>query len=122
MGRGCYLFYLCSKETFFNRSKAYCIKSPYVHQISQAKLVSGVLIQIISSKVIQESTTILQLKVYIAYVMRKLVLHPPEQECPINLVLFLFPFVCNARSLDHQFFLFFPISHHNVRKKMDPNF
>ena len=52
------------------------------------KLVSGLLIQIISSKVLHESTTILQLKVYIVYVMRKLVGHPPWQECPINLLCF----------------------------------
>ena len=67
--------------------------------------------QIFSPKILQESTTILQVKVYIyiVYVVRKLVGHPPQWECPINLASFLFPFICNARSLDHQFFLFFPM-------------
>ena len=66
----------------------------------------------------QESTTILQLKVYIVYLVQKLVGHSPWQECPIdfiNLSLFVFPFVCNARSLDHQFFLFFPIKFHIIK-------
>ena len=46
--------------------------------IKQAKkLVSGHLIQIISTKVLQEITTILQLKVYIVYLIKKLVGHPP---------------------------------------------
>ena len=81
------------------------------------KLVSGLLIQIISPKVLQESTTILQLKVYIVYVMRKLVGH-------LNLALLLFLFVCNARSLDHQFFTIFSneVSRHKVRKVTGPNF
>ena len=41
------------------------------------KLVSGLVIQIIPPKVLQECTTILQQKVYIIYVVRKLVGHPP---------------------------------------------
>ena len=44
---------------------------------SQKKLVSGLVIQIIPPKVLQECTTILQQKVYIIYVVRKLVGHPP---------------------------------------------
>ena len=79
-GEGLLSFCLCSK-LFFNRSRVYCSKSSYVHQISQKKLVSGLLIQVISPKVLQESTTILQLKVYFVYVIRKLVEHPPWQEC-----------------------------------------
>ena len=71
--------------------------------------------QVISPKVLQESTTILHLKVYIFYVTRKLVGHPPWQECTLNLALFLFPFVCNARSLNHQFFLFFPMKFYIVK-------
>ena len=43
---------------------------------NQKKLVSGLVTQIFSPKVIQESTTILQLKVYFIYVVRKLVGHP----------------------------------------------
>ena len=88
------------------------------------KLVSGLLIQIISPKVLQENTTILQLKVYIVYVMRNFVGHPPQQQCPINLALFFFPFVYNARSLDHHFFTSFSneFSRHKVRRVTDPNF
>ena len=85
------------------------------------KLVSGLLIQIISPKVLQESTTILQLKVYIVSVMKNK-LGTPWQECPINLASFLFPFYWNASSLDHQFFFSHEVSHHKVRKVTDPNF
>ena len=95
----------------FQQKQVYCNKSSYVHQTSQKKLASGLLIQIISPKVLQESITILQMKVYIVYMMEKLVGHPPQQECPINSPLFLFPFVCNARS-----------SHHKVRKVTDLEF
>ena len=70
------LFYLLQVDVF-NRSRVYRSKSSYVHQTSQKNLVSGILIQIISPKFLQESTVILQLKVYIIYVMRKLVGHPP---------------------------------------------
>ena len=82
------------------------------------------LIQIISPNVLQQSTTILQLKVCISYVVQKLVGHPPWQDCPSNLALFVFPFACNAKFLDCQFFLFFSheVSHHKVRKKTDRNF
>ena len=54
------------------------IAANHLMSIKQAKkkLVSGLLIQIISPKVLQESTTVLQLKVYIACVMKKLVGHP----------------------------------------------
>ena len=46
--------------------------------IKQArKSLHQALIQIISPKVLQHSTTILQLKVYISYVVQKLVGHPP---------------------------------------------
>ena len=125
MGKGSHLCCLLSKLMFFKRSQLYCNKSSYAHQTSQRKLVSGLVIQIISPKVLQVSTTILQPKVYIVYVVQKLVGHPPEQECPISLALFVFPFVCKARSLDHQFFLFFfshEVSRYNVRKVADPNF
>ena len=39
------------------------------------------------------------------------------------MALSVFPFVCNARFLDHQFFLIFPheVSHHKVRKKTHIN-
>ena len=45
--------------------------------IKQAKKVSGIMIQIISPNVLQEITTILQLKVCIVYVVWKLVGQPP---------------------------------------------
>ena len=124
VGRDCHLCCPGSKLTFFKRTRVYCCKSSYAHQTSQKKLVSGLVIQIISPKVLQESTTILQLKVYITYVVRKLVGHPPQQECPINPASFFFPFVCNLESLDHQFFYLFSfeVSHHKARKVMNPNF
>ena len=95
----------------------------YAHQTSQNKLVSSLVIQIISSKGLQDSTTMLQLKFYIIYVVQKLIGHP-KQECPINFALFLFPFVCNARSPDHQLFLIFSheVLHHKGRKVTRPNF
>ena len=49
------------------------------------KLVSGLMIQIIQPKFLHESTIILQLKVYIACVVLKLVGHRPQQEYPINM-------------------------------------
>ena len=59
-------------------------KQTILHQIilypsnkPKKKLVSGLVIQTIPSKVLQESTTILQLKVYIVYVVRTLIGHPP---------------------------------------------
>ena len=122
--QGCHLCCLCSKLIFFNRSRVYCSKSSYAHPASQKKLVSGLLIQVISPEVLQESTTMLRPKVSIVSVVRKFVGHPPQQECPINLASLFFPFACNERSLDHQFLLFFPheVSHHKVRKVTDPDF
>ena len=48
---------------------------------AKEKLVSGLdlVIQIIIPKFLQECTTILQLKVYIIYVVQKLVGHPMRQ-------------------------------------------
>ena len=60
----------------FNRSRVYCSKSSLSIKQAKKKLVSGLLIQIISPKVLQESTTVLQLKVCIACVVKKLVGHP----------------------------------------------
>ena len=115
--RGCHLFCLCSKLIFFRRSSVHCSKSSYAHQTSQKKLTSGVDTNNFTQR-LTTSTTILQLKVYIVYVVQKLVGHPLQQECPINLDSLVFPFVCNARSLDLQFFLCFPheVSHH-IKKK-----
>ena len=77
VGRICHLCWLCSKLMFFKRSTVYCSKSTYAHQTSQKKLASDLVIQIIPPKVLQECTTILQLKVFIVYVVQKLVGHPP---------------------------------------------
>ena len=75
--------------------------------IKQArKSLHQALIQIISPKVLQTSTTILQLKVYISYVVQKLVGHPPLHECPSNLASFAFPFVWTYfQKLGSVFFL-----------------
>ena len=122
MGRGCHLCRLCSQLIFIKRSRVYCCKCSYAHQASQKKFVSGLVIQIFSAKVLQKSSTILQLKVYIVYVMQKLIGLPPWQECPINLASFIFPFVCNADLWIISFFITSrEISHHKVRKVMDAN-
>ena len=61
----------------FSREAGY-IAENHPRPIKQArKSLHQVLIQIISPKVLQQSTTILQLKVYISYVVQKLVGHPP---------------------------------------------
>ena len=87
-------------------------------------LVSGLVIQIVLMNVSQECTTILQLKVHNVYVVQKLVGHPPWQKYHISFALFFFPSVCNARSLDHQFFLIFlhNVRHHKKSKTIDPVF
>ena len=71
-----FLFNLLQADVF-KRSKPYCSKWSHAHQTSQKRLLSGLVIQIISPEVLQESTIILQLKVYIVYVMRKLIGPPP---------------------------------------------
>ena len=61
----------------FSREPGY-IAENRPRPIKQAiKSLHQALIQIISPKVLQQSTTILQLKVYISYVVQKLVGHPP---------------------------------------------
>ena len=59
----------------------------------------------------------MQLKVYNIYVVENLVAHPPLPKYSINLALFIFPSVCNAKSPDHQFSLIFfhELRHHKVR-------
>ena len=67
---------ICSKLMFSERTRVYCSNHP--RAIKQArKSLHQALIQIISLKVLQQSTTIPQLKVYISYAVRKLVGHPP---------------------------------------------
>ena len=71
-GRSCHLCFAYSKLDFF-QDKLGILQQINLMFIKQAKkkLVSGLVIQIISPKVLQESTTILQLKVYIVSVMKK---------------------------------------------------
>ena len=67
----CYLF-----DVSQEKQQKIAINLP--RPIKQArKSLHQALIQIISPKVLQQSTTILQLKVYISYVVQKLVGHPP---------------------------------------------
>ena len=66
------LFRLFQVGLFSRQAWYIAANQPYVHQTSQKKAC----IQIISPKVLQESTSILQLKVYIVYMVRKLVGHP----------------------------------------------
>ena len=63
---------------FFKKSRVYCSKSTYACQTNQKKFVSNLVlvIQIIPPNVLQECATILQLKVYIIYVVQKLVAQP----------------------------------------------
>ena len=95
----------------------------YVHQTSQKKLVSGPVIQIISPKVLQESTTILQLKVYIVSVMKnKLGTHLSRSVLLIWLHSFSHLPGMQDLWIISFFFFFHEVSHHKVRKVMDPNF
>ena len=82
-------------------------------------------IQIIPSKASQEYTTILQLKVHVVQKSwtwclrgsKELDTHP-SRKCTVNLALLVFPYVCNARSLYHQFFstFFHEVRQHKIRK------
>ena len=87
------------------------------------KLASGLVIQIISPKVLQESTTILQLKVYIVSVMKnKLVTHLSMNVLLIWLHSFShLPGMQDLWTISF-FFFFHEVSHHKVRKVTDPNF
>ena len=70
-GRSCHLCFVCSKLDFF-QDKHGILQQINLMFIKQAKkkLVSGLVIQIIPPKVLQEFTSILQLKVYIVYMVR----------------------------------------------------
>ena len=120
--RSFHLCCLCSKLTFFKRSRVCCSKSNYDHQTSQKKFVSGFVIQIIPLNVLHECTTILQLKFYIDYVVRKLVWHLGV------LSIWLYSFFHLSAMEDPRiirgFFSIFPhkVSHHKVRKLMDLSF
>ena len=118
MGCSCHLCCFCSNFMFFKRSRVYCSKSAYAHQTSQKKLVPGLVIQIIP--VLQECTTILQLKVYIV----KRCLDTHLSRSVLSTWLYSFFNLLQTRSPDHQFFLFFihEVSHHKVRNVMDSSF
>ena len=75
-GRSCHLCFVYSKLDFF-QDKHDILQQIDLMFIKQAKkkLVSGLVIQIIPLKVLQESTSILELKVYIVYMVRKLLGH-----------------------------------------------
>ena len=119
MGRGSHLFCLCSKLMFFNRSR----KSFMSIKQAKKRLVSGLLIQIISPKVLQESTTILQLKVYIISVMKnKLGTHLSRSVLLIWLHSFSHLPGMQDLWIISFFFFFHEVSHHKVRKVTDPNF
>ena len=63
--------------TSFSREPVH-IAANHPRPIKQArKNLNQALIQIIPPKVLQQSTTILQLKVYVSYMVQKLVGHPP---------------------------------------------
>ena len=74
----------------FKRSRLYCSKSNYAYQTSQKEACIRPCDTNNFTQNLHECTTILQLKVYIAYVVRKLVGHSPYLECPVNSVFFIF--------------------------------
>ena len=118
MGRGSHLCCLCSKLMFSIEAVNHLCPSN-----KPKKALSGLVIQIISPKVLQESTTILQLKVYIFSVMKnKLVTHLSMSV----LLIWLHSFSHLPRKQDlwniSFFFSFHEVSHHKVRKMTDSNF
>ena len=122
--RSFHLCCLCSKLTFFKRSRVCCSKSNYDHQTSQKKFVSGFVIQIIPLNVLHECTTILQLKFYIDYVVRKLVGHQAGVSHQFGFNHFSICLRWRIPGSSRVFFQFFPhkVSHHKVRKLVDLSF
>ena len=103
----------------FKRSRLYCSKSNYAYQTSQKEACIRPCDTNNFTQNLHECTTILQLKVYIAYVVRKLVGHSPYLECPVNSVFFHFFHLSPMQDLlIISFSIFFPhkVSHHKVRK------
>ena len=119
VGRSCHLCCFCSKLMFFKRSRVYCSNSTYAHQRNQKKTCIRPCDTNNSSQSLTRMSTILQQKVYIFYMVQKLVGHHSQQECSVSLTLLAFQFACNAR-----FVLFFSheVSHHEVRKEKNPSF
>ena len=76
-----------------------------------------------NSTVLQECTTILQLKVYIVKRCKNQ-LHTHLSRSVLSIWLYSFFHLLQTRSPDHQFFLFFihEVSHHKVRNVMDSSF
>ena len=122
-GRGCHLFCLCSKLMFFKRSRVYCSKSSYAHQTSQKKLASGLHTDNFTQS-LATSTTILQLKVYIVYVMQKISWTLVLAGVSYQFGFVSFPICLQCKiSGSSVFFCFFPMKFHIIlRKKTDPNF
>ena len=101
--RSFHLCCLCSKLTFFKRSRVYCSKSNYDHQTSHKK----VCIRLCDTNNSTQCLTWMyhHIATEILYRLRgtKISLTP---WCPINLALFIFPSVCDGGSPDHQGFFF----------------
>ena len=73
----CLLSFLQVSWCFLRETGNIAVNQPMPIKQAKRKLVSDLLIQIIPPEVLQECTTILQLKFYVVYVVQKLVGHPP---------------------------------------------
>ena len=113
--RSFHLCCFCSKLTLFKRSRVCCSKSNYDHQTSQKKFLSGFVIQIIPLNVLHECTTILQLKFYIDYVVRKISWTPSR--CVPSIWLYSFFHLSGMEDprIIRVFFNFFPIKFHIIK-------
>ena len=106
--RSCHLCCFCSKLMFFKRRRViYSSNSTYAHQTNQKKNC----IRPCDTNNSSQSLTRMYRHTATENIHRlngaKISRPPPQQECPINLTLFVFQFACNARFPDHQFVLFF---------------
>ena len=87
------------------------------------KLASGLVIQIIPPKVLHECSTILQLKVYIIYVVQKLVGYSSQSVLSIWLYSFFhLSAMQDLWTISVFYFFSHKVSHHKVRKAMNPSF
>ena len=67
--QSCHICCLCSKLMFFKKSRLYCSKSNYTHQTSPKKACIRSCDTNNFTQSLHECTTIMQLKVYIVYVV-----------------------------------------------------
>ena len=67
--QSCHICCLCSKLMFFKESRLYCSKSNYTHQTSPKKACIRSCDTNNFTQSLHECTTIMQLKVYIVYVV-----------------------------------------------------